>query len=250
MNFLRAVALLFALLLCVTLTAEGQTIVSAGFPADPALRIVCWSVPDQNAGSLSQIVVLATSNRGGSKMLWQSGIDSSYSPGIRFISEFRTGNLEVGLVERQTGAGSSELDAVGKLGKQFIRLFHADGFQFDVKNLDPGRPAVLIVHRDPSLLDVPAIYRWSGRRFKDDSVSHPGYYQQLLIEDARTLPSDASPEVLLHLSQIAALAGDRTRASAILRSALSRERARGTDADPQTLQRIQEALQRQQKIAH
>jgi hypothetical protein len=48
--------------------------------------------------------------------------------------------------------------------------------------------------------------------------------------------------VLVNLSRIALLSGDRTGAREILDDALARERSKGTDADRDTLKLIRNAL--------
>ncbi len=146
-------------------TTAGQTVSRQSFPQRRDLGILCWSVPGQPNGYLSQIIVFETGRDGSSKTLWQSPLDNSYSPQIRFVPQIRIQGLPRALVERQTGAASSELDAIGKAAGHFAVLFHADGFKFDIAHLDGSKQPFIIVHSDASILDVPAIYRWNGNQF-------------------------------------------------------------------------------------
>ena len=100
-------------------TVAAQSVVSQHFPLRRNIGIVCWSIPDQAGGFLSQIVVFATDLNGNSKMLWQSPLDNSYSAQIHFLSEITVQGLPLALVQRETGAASSELDAIGKAAGHF-----------------------------------------------------------------------------------------------------------------------------------
>ena len=223
-------------------TAEGQSVVLQHFPQREDVSILCWSIPEAEAGYLSQIIVVQTDPQGIARLLWQSPLDNSYSPQIRFIPEITVQGLPLALVERQTGAASSQLDVIGKAAGRVVRLLQIDGFRFDVQRLDGRKLPFLIAHSDASILDVPDIYRWNGRRWVEDSASHADYYRQLLAEDTDKLPVNSSGVVLVNLSRIAVLSGDRTRAKAILDDALSRERRKGDAANRETLRLITEAL--------
>ena len=223
-------------------TARGQSVVFQHFPQREDLGILCWTIPEEGTGYVSQIAVVQAGRNGIAGLLWQSSLDNSYSPRIRFLSEIASQGVPLALVERQTGAASSQLDVIGKVAGRFARLLQIDGFKFDVERLDAGEPPVLIAHTDASILDVPDIYRWNGSRFVEDSATHSDYYRQLLAEDRNKLPVDASGAVLVNLSRIAVLSGDRTAAKTILDNALSRERAKGDAANKETLRLIAEAL--------
>lgn len=132
--------------------------------------------------------------------------------------------MSIALVQRQTGAASSELQVVGKAAGHFAVLFHADGFKFDVASLDGSKLPFIIVHSDASILDVPDIFRWTGSRFVEDSRAHRSYYRDLLAQDRKTVRSDASAPFLINLSRIATLAGDRTAAQDLLRDAHAKGR--------------------------
>ena len=227
---------------CAAKTAEGQDIVSEHFPQRQDLTILCWSIPEQADGYLSQIDVLRIDSRAMASLLWQSPLAYAYSPKIRFIDEIRTEDLPLALVERHTGAAASQLDVIGKRAGRVERLLELDGFKFDVEHLDGAKLPFIIVHSDASILDVPAIYRWNGVRFVEDSRSHLAYYRQLLAEDRRTLPENPSGVVLLNLARIAILAGDRSGARTILNDALATERSKGDAADKETLRLIDQAL--------
>jgi len=237
--------LLFLLALCTTClesSAQCQNVVVRHFPKQEDVHILCWSVTQEGAGYFSQIVVFQTSSRGTTKLLWQSQLENAYSPQIRFIPGIMAQGMPLALVERQTGAASSLLDVLGKAAGRVVRLLQIDGFQFDVQNLDGGELPVIVAHRDASILDVPAIYRWNGSRFVDDSRSHPNFYRQLLVRDKEKLSSDASGVVLVNLSRISVLSGDLSGARAILADALSTEREKGSAANPETLQLISDEL--------
>ncbi len=227
---------------CAAKTAECQDIVSEHFPQRQDLTIVCWSIPEQADGYLSQVAVLQIDGRATATLLWQSPLTYAYSPKIRFIEEIRTQDLPLALVERQTGAASSQLDVIGKRAGRVERLLELDGFKFDVERLDGANLPFIIAHSDPNILDVPAIYRWNGVRFVDDSRSHPGYYRNLLSQDRRTLPENSSGVALVDLSRIAILAGDPSGARRILNDALATERNKGDAADKETLRLINQAL--------
>ena len=199
---------------------------------------MCWSVADQRTGYLSRIIVFTADGDGSSKTPWESPLDSSYSPQIHFVEEIRSQGLPLGLIQRQTGAASSELDAIGMVKGRFSVLFHADGFRCDVTHLDDSKRPFIVVHSDASILDVPAIYRWTGSGFADDCASHAAYYKKLLADDRQKLPAETSAPVLFSLSRVAVLAGDRAVAKSILEKALARERSKGREANPETLQRI------------
>jgi hypothetical protein len=177
------------------------------------------------------------------KLLWQSSPAYAYSPKIRFVQEISAQGLPLALVERQIGAASSQLDVIGKTtGGRVKRLLELDGFEFDVEYLDGAKLPLIIVHSDASILDVPAIYRWNGVRFVEDSRSHAGYYRDLLAEDRRSLPENSSGVVLVNLSRIAMLAGDSSAARTILNDALASEHGKGDAADRETLRLINHAL--------
>lgn len=239
---MRLVMMIALCAACVEKTAECQGIVSEHFPQRQDLTILCWSIPEQADGYLSQIDVLQIDSRTMARLLWQSPLAYAYSPKIRFIEEIRTQDLPLALVERQTGAASSQLDVIGKKAGRIESLLELDGFKFDVEHLDGAKLPFIIVHSDASILDVPAIYRWNGVRFVEDSRSHAGYYRDLLAEDRRTLPANSSGVVLVNLSRIAMLAGDRSGARTILTDALASERSKGDDADKDTLRLINQAL--------
>jgi hypothetical protein len=223
-------------------TTAAQIVIHQNFPQRKDIGILCWSIPDQASGYLSQIVVFETDRVGISKLLWQSPLDNSYSPQIRFVPEIRVQDLPLVLVERQTGAASSELDAIGKAVSGFALLLHVDGFKFDVVALDGSKLPLIIAHRDASILDVPDIYRWNGSRFVEDSASHPAYYQKFLADERKNLPFSPSAAVLVNLAQIALLSGDRVGAKKILDDALAKERSKGPAADQEMLCRITKAL--------
>jgi hypothetical protein len=238
----RLLALLAFCTVCLGKTAESQTVVLQHFPGRQDVGILCWSIPEERAGYLSQIVVFETDKQGTTRLLWRSPLDNSYSPQIRFIPEIAVHGLPLALVERQTGAASTQLDVIGKAAGRVVRLLQIDGFRFDVQRLDGGKLPFIVAHGDASILDVPDIFRWNGSRFVEDSPSHPDYYRQLLAEDREKLPANASGVVLVNLSRIALLSGDRTGAKEILDGALSRERSRGDAANKETLRLITEAL--------
>ena len=229
-------------MICRGNAAECQDIVVRHFPQRQDLLILCWSIPEHAAGYLSQIDVVETDHRGIAKLLWQSPLEYSYSPQIRFIQEITEQGMPLALVERQTGAASSQLDVLGKTNGRVVRLLQIDGFKFDVEHLEGANLPFIIAHSDASILDVPEIYRWSDGRFVDDSASHPTYYQELLAEDRATLAENSSGVVLINLSRIAALAGDRNEARSILLEALSRERSKENAANQETLRLIKKAL--------
>ena len=227
---------------CFAGTARGQSVAFQHFPQREDLGILCWTIPEEGAGYLSQIAVFQEGRNGIARLLWQSPLDNSYSPRIRFLPEITVQGLPLAVVERQTGAASSQLDVIGKSAGRFARLLEIDGFQFDVERLGAGKPPLIIAHTDASILDVPDIYRWNGSRFVEDSASHPDYYRQLLAEDRSKLPANSSGAVLVKLSRIAVLSGDRAAAKTILAGALSRERAKGDAANKETLRLITEEL--------
>jgi hypothetical protein len=207
------------------------------FPKHDSVRIVCWSILEDR-GPASEIVVFETDAEGRARSLWHSAVDSSYSPRILFLPGITLHGLAVALVERQTGAASSELDVIGKFNGHIGRLQRFDGSEFDVRPLDGADHSSLIVHTDVSVLDVPEIYGWNGARLVIDSAAHPEFYRQLLIEDRKNLPSDSAAIVLVNLARIAVLAGDRVAAKQILDNALSAERSKGASADSEALRRI------------
>jgi hypothetical protein len=241
-SLFRQLALFAFCTICLGRTAESQTVVFQHFPAREDVSILCWSIPQEGTGSLSQIVVFEGDRKGTTRLLWQSHLDNSYSPQIRFIPEIAVQGLPLALVERQTGAASSELDVIGQSAGRVVRLLRIDGFRFDIERLDGSKVPFIIAHRDASILDVPEIYRWNGSRFVEDGVSHPDYYRQLLAEDREKLPYNSSGVVLVNLSRIALLSGDRSGAKRILDDALSNERSRGAAANKETLRLITEAL--------
>ena len=238
----RALAVLVLSATCMGKTAEGQEIVSGRFPESEDIAIVCWSIPEPRAGFLSQISVVQTDAHGVARLLWQSALENSYSPKIRFIEEIMVQGLPLALVERQTGAASSQLDVIGKRDGRVARLLRLDGFEFDVEPLDGGKLPFLIAHTDASILDVPEIYRWNGSGMVEDSAAHPDYYRRLLDEDRAALPENASGVVLVNLARIAVLSGDRAAAKTILTGALSKERSKGNAANQETLRLIDKAL--------
>src|ERR1700726_1391438 len=123
--------LLFLLALCTTClesSAQCQNVVVRHFPEQEGVHILCWSVPQEGAGYFSQIVVFQTSGRGTAKLLWQSQLENAYSPQIRFIPEIITQGMPLALVERQTGAASSQLDVIGNASGRVGRLLELDGF--------------------------------------------------------------------------------------------------------------------------
>lgn len=222
--------------------AEVQSVAVQHFPRHEDVGILCWSIPEEGAGFISEIVVFQTGQNGDTKVLWQSRLDNSYSPVIRFMPEISVQGLPLALVEQKTGAGSAELYVIGKADGRVVRLDHIDGFQFDFERLDGGKLPYIIAHRDASILDVPEIFRWKGRKFVEDSASHPGYFRRLLAEDRRKIGTGAAGAVMVKLFRIADLSGDRTEAKKILDDALRRERARGDAANKETLRLILEAL--------
>jgi hypothetical protein len=197
---------------------------------------------EERAGYLSQIVVFQTDSGGEARLLWQSPLDYAYSPRIQFVPEITVEGVPLALVERQTGAGASQLDVVGKAAGRVVRMLRIDGFKFDVELLDGSKLPFIIAHNDASTLDVPDIYRWNGSGFVQDSASHPDYYRGLLAEDRAKLPTNPSGVVLVNLSRIAVLSGNRTEAKAILDEAFSKERGKGDAANKETLRLITEAL--------
>lgn len=222
---------------------ELRNLVSQRFPRTEGVEIVCWAVPQESEGFLSQIVVVQTANDGSAKVVWQSSLEPAYSPRIRFVEEIMVSGVPIALVERQNGAATSQLDIIGKVSGRFQRILKIDGFQFDVAHLDGSKLPFIVAHTQGNILDIPVIYRWNGSQFVDDSASHPESYRELLIEDEEKIPSDSSGVVLVNLAKIAVLSGNRAEAKRILAEALSKERANGNAANKETLRRIAEALQ-------
>ena len=246
----RFLALLACHLACLGKTAEGQIVISRHFPGREGTTVLCWSIPEERAGYQSQIVVFQTDTEGAAKLLWQSPLDNSYAPQIRFMEKITAQGLPLALVERQTGAASSQLDVIGKVAGRIVRLLQIDGFKFDVEHLEGSKLPFIIAHTDASVLDVPDIYRWNGGRFVQDSAAHPDYYRQRLAEDKSALPDDSSGVVLVNLSRIAVLSGDRAEAKTILKDALSRERSKGDEANEETLRLIDKALRALEPSQH
>ena len=222
---------------------EPPNLVSRRFPHTEGLEILCWVIPEDGEGFVSQIIVFQAEREGPAKVLWQSTLDPAYSPKIRFLEEIMVSGVPIALVERQNGAATSQLDIIGSVAGRIERLLQIDGFQFDVEHLDGSELPFVIAHTDGNILDIPVIYRWNGDRFVEDSASHPGYYRRLLSEDKAKLPPNSSGVVLVNLSKIAALSGDRAQARTILNNALSREHSKGDAANKETLRLIREALQ-------
>jgi hypothetical protein len=238
--------LLIIFSLCASCFGEGEelrTVVSQGFPHTGDVRVLCWVTPVDGEGFVSQIIVFRVERTGPATILWQSSLDPAYSPQIRFVEEITAGGLPIALVERQNGAATSQLDIIGQISGHFQQIGQLDGFKFDVEHLGESKLPFIIAHRDGNTLDIPVIYRWNGSRLVDDSASHPAYYGRLLSEDKANLPQNSSGIVLINLSKIAALSGDRTEARKILNSALSTERAKGNAANKETVGLIEEALQ-------
>ncbi len=238
--------LLIMFLLCGICLGKGdelRTVVYQQFPHAEGLEILCWVTPLDGEGFLSQIIVFRVERTGPATVLWQSSLDPAYSPQIRFVEEITISGVPIALVERQNGAATSQLDIIGTVSGRFQRLAQLDGFKFDVEPLDGAKLPFVIAHTDGNILDIPVVYRWNGSRFVDDSASHPAYYRQLLYQDKTRLPPDSSGIVLVNLSRIAVLAGNRAEARTILDGALSRERDKGSKADKETLRCIAEALQ-------
>jgi hypothetical protein len=222
-------------------SAEAQSVVFKRFPQQEEFGILCWSSPVEGAGFVSQIVVFHTNQNGITKLLWESPLDNSYSPEIRFMPEITVEGLALALVERKTGAASGELDVVGKSRGRVRRLTEIDGYEFEVTRLGGSKLPLIVAHRDASILDVPEIYRWNGSGFVEDSAAHPDYYRELLAEDEKKITTDTSAAVLVNLARIAMLSGDRAEAKSILETALAREQNKGAAADKETLRRISEA---------
>jgi len=238
----RLVAALFFCIALLAETAASQTVISQRVPGQEDTVIVCWSIPDESTGSLSQIFVLQTGNDGSTRTLWQSALGNSYSPQIHFIEEIKVNGLALALVERQTGAASSQLDVIGRTAGRVERILEIDGFKFEVEHFGGDELPYVVAHTDASILDVPEIYKWNGTRFVEDSASHPDYYRRLLAEDKSSLSEDVSGIVLVNLSRIAVLSGDRTAAKTILTDALAKERSKGDAADEETRAIIIKAL--------
>ena len=222
--------------------AESPSVVAQKFPHTEGLEILCWVAPQDGKGYLSQIVIFQADSDEPANVLWQSHLDPAYSPEIRFVEEITASGLPIALVERQNGAATSQLDVVAKVSGRFQSLAQIDGFKFEVEHLDGSKLPFIIAHTDGNILDVPVIYRWTGRRFVEDSASHQAYYRQLLSEDKAKLPPNSSGIVLVNLSKVALLSGNRLEARTILNDALSRERSKGDAANKETLRDIREAL--------
>src|SRR5208283_3391078 len=125
-------------------------------------------------------------HQGKSRLLWQSrldSVDSGYSPRIQFIKDFAVQGVPVALVEQHNGAAVSTLEAFGIVDRGVVRLLNVQGSQFEIANIQDGKPPFVLVHNDPMYFDVPAIFRWTGIGFKEDSSAHPDYYRRLLAED-------------------------------------------------------------------
>jgi hypothetical protein len=223
---------------------EGELhyLVSQKFPHADDLEIVCWGVLEKGTGYTSQIVVFQAGNNGPARTMWQSPLDSAYSPKIRFLDEIAVGGVPIALVERQIGAAASQLDVIGKMSGRFQRIIRIDGTRFDVKGLDAAKAPFIIAHNEGNFLDVPTIYRWKENRFVEDSASHPEYYRQLLSDGKAGLQANASAIVLVDLARIAILSGNRTEAETILRDALSKEQSKGNAATKYTLGQINRLL--------
>jgi hypothetical protein len=239
-------SLIVVLGLCAASYAQpiGENLVFQRYPQRENLGVLCWSVFIGNGmGFLSQITVLQTDKRGEASVLWQSSLEPAYSPQIKFMPEITMEGLPLALVERQTGAGSWQLDVIGKAAGHIKPLLQLDGFQFDVEKLNGAELPVIIAHEDASILDVPEIYRWNGSGFVETSAAHPEYYRRVLAEDKAKLPPDMSGVVAVNLSRIAVLSGNPTEAKAILDAALLREQAKEDEADREAMKSITEALE-------
>lgn len=215
---MRKVAVLCsALWVCVAWAkvASAQELVSRQFPGHPEITILSWTVPAEELGYVSQIVVLRTAGPGAPVRLWQSSPDLSYGPKVSFLSEIAPHGVPLALVQRQTGAAAAELDVIGQANGRFGRLLQIDGFRFEVQRIGRDRMWSIVAHTDASLLDVPQIYSWSGSHFIDDSAGHPAYSRPEIA------PARHRPAVLLRLSRIAVLAGDSDAARKILEGALA-----------------------------
>ena len=232
------------LVLCVSCfgkTDELRSVVSQSFPKAEGLQLACWVVPDEGEGYFSQIVVFHVDDDGRAKILWQSELDR---PTLQKFSLLKKSRLVVYLslwsnvktVHRHHSRRSR------KDSGRFQRLAQINGFKFNVEHVDGSNLPLVIAHTDGNILDIPLIYRWTGSGFVDDSASHPTYYRRLLSEYKAELPSASSGIVMVNLSRIAILSGDRSEARKILENALSSERSKGNAANKETLRDITDAL--------
>jgi hypothetical protein len=239
---IRILVLFLLLPVCSGKGEELNYLVSQKYPQAEDLQIVSWGAWEEGAPCISQVVVLQTGNQGPAKILWQSALDSAYSPKIRFLEEMALSGIPIALVERQTGAAAAQMDVLGKISGHFRRLSHIDGTRFDVERLDSTKPSCIVAHQDENILDVPEIYCWRQNRFVEESALHPDYYRKLLNEDKTKLPSSMSAIALVHLSKIAILSGNLAQAKRIAAEALSKERANGKEANQSTLGEITKLL--------
>lgn len=224
-------------------TASAPAPVVQPFPGHAGLKIAIWGLSaTEYGGNLSEIIVFLQNPHSGAKALWRSEIEEAYAPTIEFVPAIASEGLPIALVYQQFGAAWGELELVGRSGGRIRRIQRLMCSFYEVKQLNADRQDFIIGHDNIDILDVPHIYRWSGRRLMDVSAAHQSFYRVLLQQDEQEAYEAWSGIALHALAQIAALAGNARQEVAILKIARKNEQTRGADADPALLRSIARRL--------
>jgi hypothetical protein len=231
--FMLSVSCVFTQEVKPTVHPNGEVEAIQHFPGREDLGVLCWTVFDKDLpGYLSQIVILMYQKGMTPQVLWQSSLDQTYDPEIRFLPEIKSEGLPLVLVKEQIGAAYASMNVIAKVEGHFTQVSLIGGVEFEILPLEQDKPPFIIAHHKSTYFDVPDIYRWNGSRFALDNRAHPGFYRSLFEEDKNTQPIELSLQ-LQNLARIADLAGELGEARMLLLKALVMEEKKGDDQSMQ-----------------
>lgn len=173
-------------------------------PDGAAFLVAAWSFASQGGRDASVVVVKQVEQA--RHVIGRFSVQYGYSPSVVVKPEFTFHGTPVAMVETQFGAAASGLLVLGVSAGSAYNLGSIDANYFDFITL--GGVTLLVAHEDANVLDVPHLYKWTGKSFVDNSTEHPEFYRELVAKLRREQDvSQFAPAVRQNFAELVKLAG-------------------------------------------
>jgi len=185
---------------------------------EPELWAVSWTEWRGVTVAKSHVLVVRTPRAKPFHVVWDSGPFQGEGTAIQPYPQFKYNGYPLVFVSVTRGVRQTELFVLGTQQKSIRVLIHINSAGFDVEPMGKQKLPVLVEHFDPSMIDVPQLYRWTGEKFCDCSRQFPEFYKfryQSYGMDWQTF----SPSLAINFARLAWLGGDTALAKTVLEQA-------------------------------
>ncbi len=173
----------------------------------PELWAVSWTEWQGVTVAKSHVLVIQTPRAKPFHVVWDSGPFRGEGTAIQPYPQFKFDGHPLVFVSVTTGLRQTELFVLGSQEKSVRVLLHTNSAGFDVEPMGKQKLPVLVEHFDPSMIDVPQLYRWTGEKFCDCSREFPEFYKfryQSYGMDWQTF----TPSIAINFARLAWLGGN------------------------------------------